>query len=239
MPMSRRGYYDYYFSSEEIEGSAARIRALNELVYGRISPHVMPGSPVLELGVGKGFFAWICRDHGHDYLGVEANGEQCARLKKQGLDVICAQVPPLPPELEDEYGLIYAAHLLEHLPGSRAVHELLSQCRDRLAGGGAVAMLFPDAESMGSDFWNCDYTHTYATTGRRIAQAMTDAGLRVVTVQTFNGHYRGGRRLLARAGSSRLVRSVTQALAREPARRERYYRGWLYLQKTILVVGKH
>lgn len=237
MLMNQQSYYNYYFSSDEIEGSSERIQAMNELIYGYLSSHIRPGASVLEVGVGKGFFARVCRDHGHDYHGIEASEEQCARLKEQGLVLTCARVPPLPP-LEDRYDLIYSAHLLEHLPDSRAVHELLVQCSGKLEDGGAVAMLFPDAEAMKSEFWNCDYTHCYPTTERRVAQAMADAGLSVVAAHKLNGHYTGGRQLLAKAWSRPVFRKALHALCRDPQRRELYYRGWMYLQQVVLLIAR-
>lgn len=232
-------YYKYYFSTNEIEGSAERIRAKNELVYNLLDRHVRGGSPVLELGVGKGWFAAVCQKHGHPYQGVEASEEQCLALRSGGLEVTCGQVPPIPVEAPGGgFGLIYSAHLLEHLPGGHTVHELLTDCA-RLAGeNGIVAMLFPDAMAMGRHFWNCDYTHTFPTTERRVAQAMADAGLEVTAVHRLCGHYTGGMRLFARMASRPLVLRAAQTLARSPERQDLFYRGWMYLQQDILLVAR-
>ncbi len=229
-------YYKYYFSTEEIEGSADRIVAKNELVYSLIEPHLEAGSPVLELGVGKGWFANACAEHGHPYHGVEANEDQSAELEAHGFNITCGRVPPVP--LEDgEFGLIYSAHLIEHLPGSEAVHDLLTDCQRLLAPGGVVAMLFPDAMAMGRHFWNCDYTHCWPTTERRVAQALADAGFEVLAGHKLSGHYTGARRLAARMGSHRAVLHATQAIARHPKQRDLFYRGWMYLQQDILLIA--
>lgn len=192
---------------------------------------------MLELGVGKGYFAGVCTGHGHTYLGVEANEEQCRTLTGDGIDVVCGTVPPVPVDGE-RFGLVYSAHLLEHLPGSQAVHALLEDCRRLADEGGVIGLLFPDAMAMGRQFWNCDYTHVYPTTERRVAQALADSGFEVLAGYRLCGHYTGVRRLLARAGSRPLVLRAAQAAARDPGRRDLYYRGWMYLQQDILLVAR-
>ncbi len=232
-------YYKYYFTSAELPGSAGRIQAKNQLVYNLLSQNVPEGTPVLELGVGKGWFAQVCLDHSHPYQGVEANEKQCRALMANGLNMTCGQVPPVSVQSpEDGFGLVYSAHLLEHLPNSQAVHDLLVGCASLLGERGIVAMLFPDAMAMGKHFWNCDYTHTFPTTERRVAQAMADAGLEVIATHRLCGHYTGGMRLLARAGSQPLILKAAQMVARSPERKDLIYRGWMYLQQDILLVAR-
>lgn len=232
-------YYKYYFASSEIAGSAERIQAKNRLVYSLLERHLKPGSPVLELGVGKGWFAGVCLEHGHPYSGVEANEEQCQALGGEGLRVTCGKVPPVPvTPPEGGFGLVYSSHLLEHLPGSQAVHELLVDCGGLLGKDGVLALLVPDAMSLGKHFWNADYTHSFPTTERRVSQALADAGLELVAVHRLCGHYTGGKRWLARAAGQPLVLKAAQAAARSPERRELYYRGWIYLQQDILLVAR-
>ena len=239
--MSRTDYYNYYFSGDEVEGSSERIRAKNELVYNYIEPYLPPGGPVLELGVGKGYFAALCRERGHSYRGIEASEKQCQRLADEGYHVDCSKVPPLPP-VNSGFGLIYSAHLLEHMPDSRTVHQLLLECTKLLQPHGIAAMLFPDATTMKQEFWNCDYTHAYPTTERRVAQAMADAGLEVVAAYHLNGHYTKVRRLLARAGSRPIFLRVALALSRisslSARRQDLLYRSWMYLQQDILLIAK-
>lgn len=229
-------YYKHYFESGEIEGSAQRIQAKNDLVYGLLLPHIGAGSKVLELGVGKGYFARTCIDKGHEYEGIESNAEQCEALVESGLNVSCAEVPPVKANGE-EYGLVYSAHLLEHLPDSRAVHALLVDCAELAKPGGVVAMLFPDASVLKGEFWDCDYTHLYPTTGRRISQAMDDAGLRVVENHHLHGHYTGSRQLLARVGSRPLFLHTARAFIRNGDKRDLFYRGWMYLQRDVLLIA--
>ncbi len=232
-------YYKYYFSSKEIEGSASRIKAKNRLIYNLLSPWLPPAASVLELGPGKGWFAQVCQEHGHKYRGVEASQDQCLALAAEGFDVTCAKVPPVPlMPPPDGFDLIYSAHLLEHLAGAEEVHELLRGCAGLARADGIVAMLFPDGLAMGPHFWNCDYTHVFPTSERRVAQAMADAGLDVIACQRLRGHYTGARQLLAGAAARPLVLKAASALARSPERRDVVYRGWMYLQQDVLLLAK-
>lgn len=230
-------YYKHYFDSGEIEGSAERIIAKNELVYSYLAPHLALDAPVLELGVGKGYFARLCAGKSHPYHGVEANEDQCGALADEGFQITCGTVPPVP-VADERFGLIYSAHLIEHLQDSQAVHALLEDCRRLLDGDGVIALLFPDAMAMGRQFWNCDYTHSYPTTERRVAQVLADCGYAVVAAHKLNGHFTGARRLAARAGSHPLVLRVSQAATRKAEKKDLYYRGWMYLQQDILLIAR-
>lgn len=230
-------YYKYYFSTDTIPGSDERIRAKNELIYSLLAPCLEPGASVLELGTGKGYFARLCAGRGHSYHGIEADEGQCRALMEEGFEMTCSRLPPLP-DTGDGFGLVYSAHLLEHMPDSHAVHELLAGCARAAADDGVVAMLFPDALAMGREFWNCDYTHLYPTTERRVAQAARDAGLEVSAGCRLNGHYTGVKRLLAQAGSHHLFLKAAGVAARRQDRRELFYRGWMYLQRDILLIMK-
>ncbi len=234
--MTDANYYNYYFSSNEIKGSSQRLRARSELIYELIEPLLPLNAPVLELGVGKGLFAETCTTHGHPYHGVEDNSAQCHQLEADGFKVTCGRVPPVPLE-RGKFGLIYSSHLIEHLPGSHAVHELLTDCQRLLAPGGVLALVFPDIMSMGNHFWNVDYTHAWATTERRVSQVLADSGYSVRAVHKLRGHLRGGRKLLAAAGSRPIVLKAAHTIARNPEKRDIYYRGWLYLQREILLIA--
>lgn len=232
-------YYKYYFSSKEIGGSAGRIQAKNRLVYDLLSPWLPPAASVLELGPGKGWFAQVCRGRGHPYQGIETNEAQCQALRSGGFEVDCARVPPVPLEPPPGgFGLVYSAHLLEHMGGGEEVHQLLADCVRLAARDGYVAMIFPDVMAMGRHFWNCDYTHVFPTSERRVAQAMADAGLEVVACHRLRGHYTGARRLLAAAAARPVVLKAASGLARNPERRDVVYRGWMYLQQDVLLVGR-
>jgi hypothetical protein len=45
----------------------------------------------------------------------------------------------------------------------------------------------PDAERLGMEFWNIDYTHTFPTTKRSVAHAFYDNGINDVEVIEVNG----------------------------------------------------
>ena len=144
----------------------------------------------LEIGPGGGLFAEECVRRGHEYAGVEGNAAQAAKLRDAGLDVVHAMVPPLPAEL---YGFhcVFAGDVLEHMQDWRTAGELLVQVRERLAPGGVVALLCPDAVAWGGRFRDGDYSHAFATTLRNTQKLLVDCGFIPVSHAYYSGPFRG------------------------------------------------
>lgn len=141
---------------------------------------------VVEVGPGEGWFARACREAGiQHYLALEASSTGAQRLAASGFEVRCVKVPPIPAVL-DAVDLVYASHVIEHLPGPEAVLCFLGGCGGLLKSGGAVVLAFPDARKLGVDFWDCGYTHAWPSTPRRVSQVAYDARLRVISTHHFS-----------------------------------------------------
>jgi hypothetical protein len=187
---------------------------------------------VLELGPGEGFVARAARDRGLGYVGVDTNEAVVAHLRGEGHEAVLATVPRMPPGIEP-VDLVYASHVIEHLPGTEAVEALLQGCHELVAPGGAVALVFPDLRSMGVKFWDVDTTHEWPSTPRRVSQAAERAGWTVERVEHFVLHAKGPAAVLGRAAyrlyPTRLLGAV------DPRRAEFWYRGSLLLTPDVLV----
>jgi SAM-dependent methyltransferase len=131
---------------------------------------------VLEIGPGKGYFYRALRRFAPRaaYTGIDRNPNILRALGTK--KTIVATVPKLPSLRGVTYDLIYAGFLIEHLAGSEDIAALFSWCRRHLAPGGRLAVTFPDALSIGMQFWNEDYTHRYPTTQRNVGMAGRDTG---------------------------------------------------------------
>jgi SAM-dependent methyltransferase len=180
---------------------------------------------VLEIGPGEGWFARAALDAGLEYVAIEASETGAAHMRSDGFDVHVATTPPLPPGL-GQFDLVYMSHVVEHLASPSAVLELLQQVGALLHPGGIVALAYPDARTLGWDFWDCDYTHRWPSTPRRVAQVTSDAGF------TTTAEYRRCLHLGGFRGA--MLRSVTRALPLRtlarvvPSRRE-----WLLRAKML------
>jgi hypothetical protein len=133
---------------------------------------------VLEIGPGHGAFARACRDAGFAYEAIEANDMMAEKLREDGFTVTVAVVPPLPSG--EKRNAVVIQHVLEHMRGTDEALALLCQCVGRLVPGGLLIVCSPDITVMRDDFFDCDYTHLFPTSVRRLEQIFHDAGLTVV-----------------------------------------------------------
>jgi SAM-dependent methyltransferase len=226
------GTYTYYFESERPGFVTGLIRRKHRRMHA-LATSKRSVRRLLEIGPGEGMFADAARAAGHDYVAVESSPAGAARLREQGYAVVEGAVPPLPEGLEP-VDLVYAAHLIEHLPGPHAALELVQGSRELLRPGGALALAFPDASRIGSDFWDCDYTHQWPSTPRRVRQLARDAGFRVVATHHCCLHLTGWRAWVV-ATLARLfpARSLGAAM---PDREDFWYRGKMLFAPDVLMV---
>ena len=136
---------------------------------------------VLEIGPGDGYIADIARAQGLDYIAVEGSDAVAEKLRQDGVQVLRAYVPPLPLGLPSEpLRCCYLLHVLEHMTSAPSAAALVSDICERLAPGGTLVVACPDYSRWGGYFYDCDYTHAYPVTRRRLAQLFRDQGMEVV-----------------------------------------------------------
>lgn len=141
---------------------------------------------VLEIGIGSGGFYELIKEKGWDYTGLDRN-KDIADSVPNGIHT---SVPPFPAGLKDQkYDLIYSAFVLEHMPSGDRAYELLKECAEHVSEYGEIAILVPDALSIGLEFWSIDYTHGYPTTERNVKQMALDCGLACQKTIRYRGPY--------------------------------------------------
>jgi SAM-dependent methyltransferase len=173
--------YTFFSEEEDITAVGSWIVARqNRFLMGLIAKYQSASGPVsvLEVGPGHGAFARACRKHGLAYEGVESNAIMAERLKSDGYAVTVSTVPPLPPG--ESRSVIVIQHVLEHMRGVDEALHLLRECAERLKPGGLLIVCGPDITIMKDDFFDCDYTHAFPTSARRLRQIFHDAGLTVL-----------------------------------------------------------
>lgn len=231
-PESASNVYDYYFTADRPERVTRLIAHKHHSQLVRACGGRKVDS-VLEIGPGEGWVGLACRAEGISYTGVEASETGARLLRDRGLQVEVGSVPPLPSSI-NPVDLVYASHVIEHLPSPAAVVSLLKSLHGVLRAGGTVALAFPDARRLGIDFWDCDYTHTWPSTLRRIRQAAADAGFDIAAAMDICLHLEGAAaralQLLGRLFPYALLARV------DPAREQFWYRGKMLLAPEKLVV---
>ncbi len=141
----------------------------------------------LEVGVGIGLFARACKERNWDYVGIDRNRKMADGLGEE-FRMVCAEIPPWPGDLQEStFDVAYSAFVLEHLADGSAALEFVDVLRRAVKPDGVVAVVVPDALSLGLEFWNLDYTHRYPTAERNVTQILLEGGLRIDRVIRYRG----------------------------------------------------
>jgi SAM-dependent methyltransferase len=193
------------------------------------------GVPVLEIGPGRGHLAAECLRRGHPYTAIEPDPRLAAALEERGAEVVRSSVPPVP-DLQRRFGGVLAVMVLEHVAGADQALEVVRGCKDLLAPGGRLVLSTPDYSSARHHFFNCDYTHSFPTTMRRLLQLCENAGLERVDSRLMSGPFAGPAGLALGAVAARLPFGLLQAWCPASRRAARLYSLQLSLLRRIVLV---
>lgn len=229
---STGGKYEYYFEATRPAFVTRLLQRKHRHLFDLCVRDATVDS-VVEIGPGEGFFAQSCREAGVSYLALESSAVGVAALQKQGFDVIQATLPPFPSSIS-QTDLVYASHLIEHLPNPDAVLDFMTQARAALRPGGRLAFAYPDARWMRMDFWDADYTHSWPSTPRRVAQVARDAGFEVAKHYDCCLHFDGWRATVLRALMKLYPQRTLASI--DSSRADFWYRGKLLFVPDALTI---
>ncbi len=182
------GHYENYLTRlRAVPGFFRKIlERADRRIFEEIVKNFDTDPSVLEIGIGTGSFYRLTEEKGWSYLGIDRN-ETMANSVPHG---ICSTIPPFPEQLKGKtFDLIYSAFVLEHMENGNTAFEFLKECSEHLADNGKIAILIPDALSLGLEFWSIDYTHGYPTTERSVKQMSVDCGLQCEKTIRYRGPY--------------------------------------------------
>ncbi len=171
--MTEEHFYDH-FHQDSPTGIGSQITvAFSKKIfkYVKIEPH----QSVLEIGPGRGVFADICLEKSIEYFAVEPNQQMAVSLEERGANVVRAMVPPLP-DLDKEFDVVVMINVMEHMNSMQDALQLTGQIRDVLKPKGKLVICSPDYLNLRHNFFNCDFSHNYITTRRRLRQLLLSAG---------------------------------------------------------------
>ncbi len=182
--------YDNYLSIEPTP-LGARVQKLRaQAEWEIIWPEASDKGVFLEIGPGHGVMAQVVKAAGQSYLGIEANMHISRTMRSSGFQVSRAFVPPMPIRSQS-ISVVYAAHVIEHLPGPDIALLFAQEANRVLGDGGLLFISAPDMRSFGTNFWDADYTHRFPTTRRRMQQLLYDAGFEIISTVYFSGPIKG------------------------------------------------
>jgi len=230
-------FFDHLRKAEQPTGLGMRfIRRASERILAFAD--VAPGSRVLEIGPGRGEFAELCLARKLEYHAIEPNAGLAEALRGRGATVVCARVPPLP-ALDRQFDLAVMINVMEHMNGLEQALDTACQVRRVLQPGGRFLIHSPDYLSWRSHFFNCDFSHNYVTTRRRLDQLLVNAGYDGIRSGYMSGPFRGAAAVLVSALASHLPFGALEALAPDCPVCRRLYKLQLTFSRRILILGRN
>lgn len=179
------GYGRYSEGRTRLYDRMKLILAANTILWIDENVEYVHGAAILEIGVGKGemqrHFEQRGETHGQDV------SEECLKHAKRPHNIALPGIPMAMKSL----GLIYAAHVMEHLPDYKTCLQTMRVMRHCLHTLGSIVLIIPDYMSWKEDFWNVDYTHAVPFSDRRMKQLVQDAGMHIAKTETICGPFLG------------------------------------------------
>jgi len=150
---------------------------------------------ILEIGVGKGYFAKACNTYSErndkkiNFSALDRNKAMLDNIKKynKAIKTYQGELQNLTIKPKNKFDIVYCAFVVEHLSSGQEIYELINNIKKILNDGGLIVFFTPNALSQKFEFYNIDYTHQYPTTARNVAMAFYDCGINDVTCLKVNG----------------------------------------------------
>jgi SAM-dependent methyltransferase len=198
---------------------------------------IASGSSILEIGPGRGVFADICLEKGIEYFAIEPNEQMAASLEKRGANVIRAMVPPLP-EFDRSFDAVVMINVMEHMNSMQEALQIARQIREVLKPKGKLVIHSPDYLNWRLNFFNCDFSHNYVTTRRRLKQLLVNTGFKNIKSCYLSGPLTGFLCFLVTALVSRLPFGLLNALFADSKVFYKLYKIQLTFLRKVLILGE-
>ena len=181
LPVNMPFYDNYFYRSDSVSPFGERIIARE--VHNRIHLAQKLSKKTilktLEFGPGRGHFAREVLGLGWEYLAIDGSPSVLKLLREDGIQVIQSFVPPVPSEANKGYDLVLMEHFIEHMDSPASARVLAESVYQALSPNGLILIVAPDFLMHGSNFWDCDYTHSFVTTTQRLRQLLLDCDFKI------------------------------------------------------------
>ena len=151
---------------------------------------IQQGYSVLEIGPGRGIFADVCLERGIEYYAIAPNEQMAKTLEQKGVNVIREKVPPLP-KMNRTFDTVVMTHVMEHMNSLQDALQTTQQIKEVLKPKGRLVICSPDYLSWRLNFFNCDFSHNYVTSRRRLIQLLVNAGFKDIKSCYMSGPLTG------------------------------------------------
>lgn len=229
-------FFDHFSRGDKSTKMGTRlVKALSRKIFRYAE--IASGTNILEIGPGRGVFADICLEKGIEYCAVEPNQQMAASLEKRGANVIRAMVPPLP-AIDKEFDAVVMLAVMEHMNSMQDALQITRQIREVLKPKGKFVICSPDYLNWRHNFFNCDFSHNYVTTQRRLKQLLVNAGFENVKSCYLSGPLTGFVCFLVTALVSRLPFGLLNAMFADNKVFYKLYKIQLTFLRKVLILGE-
>ena len=198
---------------------------------------IAPGQSVLEIGPGRGVFADICLEKEIEYSAVEANHQMAESLQSRGANIVCAMVPPLP-AFDKSFDAVVMTNVMEHMNSMHDALQITQQIQHVLKPKGKFVICSPDYLNWRKNFFNCDFSHNYVTTRRRLQQLLINGDFSSTRSCHLCGTMTGCLCFLISGLFSRLPFGFLNAAFSESKFFYKLYKIQLTFMRKVLIVGQ-
>lgn len=234
-PETTETFFDHLGKAERPTGLGMRfVRRASERIFSFAD--IPAGGSVLEIGPGRGEFAELCLAKKLQYHAVEPNPGLAESLRGRGANVVCARVPPLP-ALDCKFDAVVMINVMEHMSGLEQALDICCQIRQVLKPGGKFVIHCPDYLSWRLHFFNCDFSHNYVTTRRRLDQLLINAGYADLRSRYMSGPFTGAGAVIVSSIASRMPFGALEALFPRSSVCSRLYKLQLTFSRRVLILG--
>jgi ubiquinone/menaquinone biosynthesis C-methylase UbiE len=228
-------FYDFWRNKSVTALGRSWTRQAARYTLGRIRANVTPLKHIVEIGPGRGVFMQACKAACLRYTALDAN---LGFL--QGLDH-AATVHAVAPQLPLGEGVadaVVATHVIEHLPDMPRATSFLAEMARITRPGGLVVVTAPDLLWYGGYFYDCDYSHNFPTSARRLHQMFLDQRLEVVCLEYVFNHLTGWPGVLAGLGARMIPYAAPGALPTSALYNDRIYKSRLTFARGVFIIGR-
>ncbi|MHC4425351.1 MAG: class I SAM-dependent methyltransferase [Planctomycetota bacterium] len=229
-------FFDHFSQADQPTKLGMRlVKLLSRRIFGYAQAG--SGKSILEIGPGRGVFADICLEEGIEYFAVEPNEQMAVSLEKRGANVIRAMVPPLP-EFDRSFDAVVMINVMEHMNSMQEALQMARQIREVLKPKGKLVIHSPDYLNWRLNFFNCDFSHNYVTTRRRLRQLLLDTGFKNIKSCYLSGPLSGFLCFLITALISRLPFGLLNAFFADNKVLYKLYKIQLTFLRKVLILGE-
>jgi SAM-dependent methyltransferase len=228
-------FYDFWRTKRTTALGKYWVRQAATFTLQRMLEVAGPIREVVEIGPGHGTFMRACQARGLLYTAVDANLGFLKQLEEGR--VIHTFVPPLP--LHDEIcDAAVATHVIEHAAGFPQAQALLAEMVRIVRPGGYIVITAPDLLWYGNYFWDCDYSHNFPTSARRLQQMFFDQSLEIARLEYVYNHMTGWKGYLVGRGASLIPYHIFAARPGSRFYNDQIYKSRLSFARGVFIIGR-